>query len=191
MTERPAPHELARDAAILAGTPQLRELFEACALEWSPGFADEDEPARSARNIKITPIGRALMNLIDAGDPAHDAYRAGAMAAAEVYRARDEYRSENMDLSTLENTDTRMWTHRETECAPEGEACTIHRRSDHHMRDWPQQWRGDRMIMERYCPHGVGHPDPDETFIRAGGRTDTSIVHGCDGCCTPPESKEK
>lgn len=61
----------------------------------------------------------------------------------------------------------------------EGEHCTIHNMSDHHMRVWPQHWRGDRGIMERICPHGVGHPDPDE---RAG----ISTIHGCDGCCAPP-----
>jgi hypothetical protein len=33
--------------------------------------------------------------------------------------------------------------------------------------------------MERICPHGVGHPDPDDVFA-------TDTVHGCDGCCTPP-----
>lgn len=29
--------------------------------------------------------------------------------------------------------------------------------------------------MERICPHGVGHPDPDDT--------NPDTVHGCDGCC--------
>lgn len=42
---------------------------------------------------------------------------------------------------------------------------------------WPQHWRGDRHLMERICPHGVGHPDPDD--INPDG------VHGCDGCCRP------
>jgi hypothetical protein len=36
--------------------------------------------------------------------------------------------------------------------------------------------------MERICSHGVGHPDPDEI--------NTDKTHGCDGCCTPPESEE-
>jgi len=65
--------------------------------------------------------------------------------------------------------------HPATKCA--GEACTIHNPSDHHMRQWPLNWRGDRGTMERICPHGVGHPDPD------GISEDT--VHGCDGCCRP------
>lgn len=61
----------------------------------------------------------------------------------------------------------------------EGEYCCIHNPSDHHMRDWPQNWRQDRRLMERICPHGVGHPDPDEI--------NPDTVHGCDGCCTPPK----
>ena len=47
------------------------------------------------------------------------------------------------------------------------------------MRDWPQTWRFDGRFTERLCPHGIGHPDPDDT--RAAART-----HGCDGCCTKP-----
>ena len=60
-----------------------------------------------------------------------------------------------------------------------GQHCTVHNRSDHTMRSFPQHWRGDRGIMERICPHGVGHPDPDSPW------DDDSYqwVHGCDGCC--------
>jgi len=64
----------------------------------------------------------------------------------------------------------------------EGRNCCIHNPSDHHMVTWQQNWRADRKIMERMCPHGVGHPDPDDADFRASiGDTDT--VHGCDGCC--------
>lgn len=72
----------------------------------------------------------------------------------------------------------------------EGGPCTIHHPSEHHMVTWPQNWRGDqvvmgilipgRKIMERLCPHGIGHPDPDD--IRIVNREDPG-VHGCDGCC--------
>lgn len=44
------------------------------------------------------------------------------------------------------------------------------------MLEWPLNWRGDRGLIERRCPHGIGHPDPD---------TVGDTVHGCDGCCTP------
>lgn len=56
-----------------------------------------------------------------------------------------------------------------------GRACVIHAPSDHSMRDFPTHWRSDRGMMERICPHGVGHPDPDDP---SDDRT-----HGCDGCC--------
>jgi hypothetical protein len=82
---------------------------------------------------------------------------------------------------TLENTDqVIMQVHDPSDCA--GRPCTIHNRTDHHMRSWPQHWRHDRGIMERICEHGVGHPDPDDYAILNG--LDKGI-HGCDGCCTP------
>lgn len=66
-------------------------------------------------------------------------------------------------------------------------ACCIHSPSDHHMRDWPQVWRTDRRMMERTCPHGIGHPDPDHMSycLTKPGPVDEydSGVHGCDGCC--------
>lgn len=66
------------------------------------------------------------------------------------------------------------------------EYCTVHNRSDHHMRSFPQHWRSDRGIMERICPHGVGHPDPDSPWP-----PDSHMwVHGCDGCCSPKESND-
>jgi hypothetical protein len=60
--------------------------------------------------------------------------------------------------------------------------CAIHYTSPHHMVVWPQNWREDIKIMERICPHGVGHPDPDE--IKAMDQYES--VHGCDGCCKRP-----
>lgn len=33
--------------------------------------------------------------------------------------------------------------------------------------------------MERICPHGIGHPDPDEINLDENGRS----VHGCCGIC--------
>jgi len=65
-----------------------------------------------------------------------------------------------------------------------GRGCVIHHPSDHHMKDWPTNWRTGGPFdikpphMERICPHGIGHPDPDEIV-------DGIDVHGCDGCCSP------
>ena len=71
--------------------------------------------------------------------------------------------------------------HLEKDCR--GLPCTIHSPSDHHMRDFPLDWRSDKGIFERICPHGVGHPDPD------GQYEEHLTIHGCDGCCTPPAEK--
>jgi hypothetical protein len=72
--------------------------------------------------------------------------------------------------------------HDVSKCA--GQHCTLHNRSNHHMRGWKQHWRDDRKIMERICPeHGVGHPDPDSPWPPESHEW----VHGCCGCCLPPE----
>lgn len=63
--------------------------------------------------------------------------------------------------------------HGEHQCR--NDYCTIHRHSSHSMMEFPQRWRQDRHFMERVCPHGIGHPDPDDIII--------DRVHGCDGCC--------
>ena len=76
----------------------------------------------------------------------------------------------------LEHSKEILTCHHPDRCA--GEVCSIHNHSNHSMRDFPQHWRSDRGIMERVCPHGVGHPDPDCVYSQAQGET-----HGCDGCC--------
>jgi hypothetical protein len=73
-----------------------------------------------------------------------------------------------------------------------GFSCSIHNPSDHHMSDWDQRWRSDRGLMERRCPaHGIGHPDPDhmDYVRRTWSERDAWAegVHGCCGCCAPPE----
>lgn len=89
-----------------------------------------------------------------------------------------------LERATLEhNTETVLLAHRKKDCSPG--PCPIHRRTRHHMRSFVQIWRDDRGIMERICPHGVGHPDPDCR------RAQEDPVHGCDGCCVPPASNTK
>jgi hypothetical protein len=80
-------------------------------------------------------------------------------------------------------TGQKMVVHSKDDCAL---PCPIHGSSNHHMKDWPTHWRQDRGIMERICPHGVGHPDPDDRRIRTGKDTG---AHGCDGCCVQQEYK--
>lgn len=76
--------------------------------------------------------------------------------------------------------------HDAKDCA--GRPCVIHNPSDHSMRGFPTllripgPWDIKGMHTERICPHGIGHPDPDDLeFWRSQGQ-DYS-VHGCDGCC--------
>lgn len=85
-----------------------------------------------------------------------------------------------MELVTLENTDQQIYAHPSFAC--KNQNCTIHNRSNHPMRSFPQHWRTDRAIMERICIHGVGHPDPDEYKVK-GESGKWELVHGCDGCC--------
>lgn len=64
-----------------------------------------------------------------------------------------------------------------------GRPCCIHAPSDHPLRDAPMHWRADKRVMERICPHGIGHDDPDDHTYRKSVDPDASSVHGCDGCC--------
>lgn len=82
-----------------------------------------------------------------------------------------------MDLSI---TGTGQILHFHPAAVCEGSPCPLHHPSEHHMVGWALHWRGDRGLMERICPHGVGHPDPD-SLAHLAGRDDG--VHGCDGCC--------
>lgn len=77
-------------------------------------------------------------------------------------------------MATLENSNVVLInTHSPKQCA--GEYCTIHNRSLHHMRGWPQHWRSDRGIMERVNPFGGACPDPDSPWPRRSSQW----VHGC------------
>lgn len=80
----------------------------------------------------------------------------------------------------------RLKVHGPAQC--EGEVCCVHNPSDHHMHAWLQCWRGDKGVMERLCPHGVGHPDPDDLAYHAKRGETWQSVHGCDGCCVAQEA---
>jgi hypothetical protein len=73
--------------------------------------------------------------------------------------------------------------------------CTIHSPTDHSMREFPTLWRADRGLMERLCPHGIGHPDPDHLtwYERTHGAeaAGTESIHGCDGCCAGAYDKSR
>lgn len=82
-------------------------------------------------------------------------------------------------------TGQKLLVHTLADCT--GENCVIHNPSDHPMKGFPTHWRSDRALMERICPHGIGHPDPDDIAFKRGVKGDdfarSESVHGCDGCC--------
>lgn len=86
------------------------------------------------------------------------------------------YILENNEEYTLVNT------HPEYSCSDQP-ACPIHKKSNHSMRSFPQWFRSDNGLMERTCPHGIGHPDPDGLHFFEAQGIEGMDVHGCDGCC--------
>lgn len=82
----------------------------------------------------------------------------------------------------LENSDMVLKNvHAQGKCR--GSYCTIHWRSDHHMRSWPQVFNPMVIAMERVCEHGIGHTDPDEINNDVVVRFEHDSK--CDGCCVP------
>jgi hypothetical protein len=67
-----------------------------------------------------------------------------------------------------------------------GRFCVVHNPSEHHMRSWFLNWRDDKGIFERLCPHRIGHPDPDQLAYFHELGLESLAVHGCDGCCQTP-----
>lgn len=83
-----------------------------------------------------------------------------------------------------------LLVHNKSDC--KGAHCVIHNPSEHNMRDFPTHWRQDRYLMERICPHGIGHPDPDDLAYKKIIFSKTEVgkrmlkyegVHGCCGIC--------
>lgn len=81
----------------------------------------------------------------------------------------------------------RIFSHPRKDCVRANGYCSVHKPSPHHMSEWSQHFRADRALMERTCPHGVGHPDPDDLeykrFMFGDEAAAWESVHGCDGCC--------
>lgn len=81
----------------------------------------------------------------------------------------------------MENTDIMLVNvHSPYQC---GNPCAVHRKTDHNMRKFPQHFRSDTGLMERTCPHGIGHPDPDSLPFFTERGIEGMDIHGCDGCC--------
>ena len=77
-----------------------------------------------------------------------------------------------VELITLEHS-TKFLRNMHKASVCKGQHCTMHNRSDHHMRSFPQLWQD--YYMWRVCSHGLRHPDPDEI--------NKDAQHDCDTCC--------
>ncbi len=91
-------------------------------------------------------------------------------------------------------TGRKFYVHKRNALCDE-DGCAIHNPTDHVMSDFKQFMREDKsFLIERICPHGIGHPDPDSARFIAKQEGNGSInVHGCDGCCRekwPPTYRE-
>lgn len=86
-----------------------------------------------------------------------------------------------MSEQYITGTNQHITVHSAEDCR--GPFCVIHNPSNHFMREFKTHWRNDRMLMERICPHGVGHPDPDHLAFLPASKRQMESIHGCDGCC--------
>lgn len=111
-----------------------------------------------------------------------------AIAIAVVMQDREDNRdiagiAERLAVSDVEGIEL-VNVHPIEACT--GRTCVVHSPTFHHMRRWPLHWRDDRTMFERICPHGIGHPDPDQFDYWRDTGQDAQGVHGCDGCCQRP-----
>ena len=65
--------------------------------------------------------------------------------------------------------------------------CVIHAPTEiaiENVEGWPYNIREDRtpLLIERICPHGIGHPDPDQASFNIRAGREAENIHGCCGC---------
>lgn len=147
--------------------------------------------------MPIRRLGYTIYKLTG-GRASRDAYALARLARRNPEAAREVVLGAvtNGRSATLVGGQVIYNVHDPRDCA--GRACAVHNPTEHHMAAWPQNFRGDRGIIERICPHRVGHPDPDHMAWLDErvmlGELDPDYVwgegaHGCDGCCAPPETR--
>ena len=85
------------------------------------------------------------------------------------------------ELHALDSVTEPRMEHPQSACL--GRFCVIHNPSGHHMVDWRLNWCGEDAPVERICPHGVGHPDPDDLVYQQTQGRGYQAEHECDGCC--------
>jgi predicted transcriptional regulator len=144
---------------------------------------------RTAKMVVYTNIERQRKKYTmstDESDSSENWLAKNLKALAAVKRGLADAEAGRLNIINLDNVKIAvLTTHSSDKCA--GEYCCVHNPSEHHMRDWPMHWRDDKKQMERICPHGVGHPDPDDAAYNARIGCSHKNIHGCDGCCRKPD----
>lgn len=105
-------------------------------------------------------------------------------AATDLIQMLEEARDNAGTMAVVEvGGEVLVGVHSDVLCR--GEACPVHDPSDHHMRGWPAQ-QAPVGTLDRVCPHGYRHPDPDDATHRRNTDPLWDLDHDCDGCCFPP-----
>lgn len=151
-------------------------LFDAATNQFKKGFWAHER----CFSERLGERGQAAFEATDEEDGPHDIW-----APEKVLREQNA-RKHDYERFRTGTGQLMVGVHKRGTCR--GPHCVIHNPSSHHMREWPTHWRHDRRLMERLCPHGVGHPDPDDLAYKAAHLSDEDLaaesVHGCCGCCT-------
>jgi Holliday junction resolvase RusA-like endonuclease len=109
--------------------------------------------------------------------------RRGVIITVVPIGRRDDNGSE---IHVLESGQT-LVTHSLANCR-RNPWCVIHVPRPGPWESWPRLWRDDRMMIERVCPHGVGHPAVEQIEWFQEHPERHSLDHGCDLCpCMPRE----
>lgn len=162
---------------VTVETSRVIDLDIDTAAAWFAGLDDDQMTkffvavAEQAKYVVLCGRPSQELPLLHRRSPHHDPPNRLLDGALRPHMKMEEYTT---------GTNQHLWVHAKSEC--KGPNCVIHNPSDHPMRDFPTHWREDRAIMERICPHLIGHPDPDDVAFHKAHGGDIS-VHGCDGCC--------
>lgn len=115
----------------------------------------------------------------------------------KVQKGREEVRAANKP-EYVTGTGQKLWrVHLKQDC--QHRICDIHNPPKGLPEsDWPTHWRSDRGLMERICPHGIGHPTKahmeflkEMDAVRGTENAKWEGIHGCDGCCGVDFGKDR
>lgn len=93
----------------------------------------------------------------------------------------------SLEPITLESGQV-LHAHAAKQCV--GEYCALHNPMPGPWDQWPRLWRQDRHLLERVCPHGVGHPAVEQLEWWKFLNQEYMWIHGCCGCpCHPSQRR--